>query len=252
MDTPQTRWLSQAFLKRGYHILVLPNPWGSDYISYGPKKPTGHLLAEGKSLHSFLVKWKDKLPAQTKKLIKKTSVLGISYGAFASTMIGAWDSELKTPAIDGTITAISPPIRMRRTMLNLDDSIISIANDIRRSKFSFLWTFRRFCKTNRQADIAPKDYHTLKVITVKYGFHESLINNIVNLSDTLTLDWYPQDNGEFNEWQYSTIFQSYFEDYAPGVGRITRSQYGNILYWINRARFNGRNNIRVLWWTFWL
>ncbi|MBT3585570.1 MAG: hypothetical protein HN509_11750 [Halobacteriovoraceae bacterium] len=249
MNGDQSRYLADAFLKRDYHILVLTNPWGVSYINNGPLNTTGDLLAEGRSLHDFLVDWKKSLSPETKNKITSTSLFGISYGAFASAMIGAYDAALEDPVIDGMITAISPPINMAKTMVNLDDSIISIAARIRKGKLSFLGAYRRLCKSKNQSEISEKDLATIKVATVKMGFHQSMIKNIVAYSDFFKLDWYPARttfNRAYNNWQYQTLFQSYFEEYAPLVGDVTRSQYGTIQYWIDQARLHGKNNIRVL------
>ena len=64
VDISQTRRYLHDFGKMGYHVLVFPNPWGTDFIRTRINKPIGDVHFEGQAMFSLL--------KNSYKILKKT------------------------------------------------------------------------------------------------------------------------------------------------------------------------------------
>src|SRR5690606_8886531 len=104
---------------------VVPNPWGTDYISRKPHTITGHIEAEAEVLFTVLKRVKEYMDDMGYSN-GNLHVSGVSYGAFLSAMLGGLAAN---EGIDlKSVTMISPPLKLGKSLDHLDSILDETVN----------------------------------------------------------------------------------------------------------------------------
>lgn len=237
----QARRMTNSFSKLGYHTLVVPNPWGLDFIKAKMKKPFGTVTAEGRALNHIITNAIVYL--RSKNLIQgKVHISGISYGGFMSAMIKALDQRRPKPFIRGTATAISPPINLEKTLFELDYNIRKAASYLPKSRLSTYIKFKNFCKKSIWS-YSDQDLRDAQGIVIAEGFHGEIVKSSKKYNSLWKLNAIPEDD---NKWEQSFNFTKFFEQFNPSGRVILSLPEGNLKYWMSLIESREPNGVRVL------
>ncbi len=104
--------------RRGYSAVIVPNPFSREYLDHKPTCSTGNFLREAEIAYNVIRQikenWGDKF--------SKIHLVGVSYGAFLSSVIVAMDSQ-RDQIIDGRIVLLGPPLDLFTSLHKFDEII---------------------------------------------------------------------------------------------------------------------------------
>jgi hypothetical protein len=233
-DHSAINW-SHRFIALGYHVLTVPNPWGTDFISHKANFKLGDFVKEAQALyqsmrHSILY-------LEGRELLDgEISLTGLSYGAFLSAMIKAFDTEQMNPLIDGNVTLFAPPFSLGRTLERLDDAIEEVRHDYLSTNLMLVYyKLRMVCALTKIDDLTQLRRHDSKGLVIRFAFHEEMINSFTLYNKQWNLDLIPKKRSEREAWRISMDFATYFSRYEKS----------RVSYWIQKSINNGFNNIRL-------
>ena len=247
----QPRALMHQFSRLGHHVVMFPNPWGTQYISFNPKAPTGSFEAEGMAIYSALRLIHQSL--ETQGLIEDgiARVYGVSYGGFVAGMIAGLDAQHAKPVITKDITIVSPPFHIGRTLERLDDLIAETRDYIGLDYPSLLRRLLRVC-SNARLSTDPNDLSLVdaKGLAASRGFHSELANSFTALSEIKgwnavpfrRLGWL---SPSYRRWFRSFNFKTYYTKFVPGAMERAQSPEASLYHWIELSR-QGPASARVL------
>lgn len=251
LDHRQPRALMHQFSRIGHHVVMFPNPWGTQYISFNPKSPTGSFEAEGEAIYEALRLIHERL--QNADLIEDniTRVYGVSYGGFVAGMISGLDAQHERPVVTKDITIVSPPFHVGRTLEKLDDLIAETRDYIGLDYPSLIRRFARVCNNARKFE-NPDDRSLVdaKGLAASRGFHSELANSFEALSQVKgwnavpfrRLGWL---SPTYRRWFRSFNFETYYKNFVPGAMERAQSPQANLYHWIELSR-KSQTQTRVL------
>jgi predicted alpha/beta-fold hydrolase len=236
---------SHRFIALGYHVLTVPNPWGTDFVSHKAAIKLGDFEKEAKALYQSIRTSIEYL--ENRELIDgEISMTGLSYGAFLSAMIKAVDSEHQNPLIDGNVTLFGPPFSLGRTLERLDDAIDEIRQDYLSTNLMYVYyKLRMVCALSNIDDLTQLRRHDSKGLVTRFAFHEEMIRSLTLYNKLWNLDLIPTKRSEREAWRIGMDFRTYFSRYAPELLSNLYSEKTRVSYWIGRAISRGFNNIRL-------
>lgn len=249
-DIGQTRRHLHDLGKLGYHVIVFPNPWGTDFISGLPKEPIGDILFEGEVMYSLLKKTIERLLYEGVP-IKETHLMGVSYGSFVAAMISTFNARESNPLNLKDTTIISPPIIMSKALLGLDNMIKVNRWMLQKNLVSVYRIFRRMCALKTDKNLPISKIRQADGLVIRGGFFDRLIESVLKYDELFNLNKVPDrkwglSSKKYRNWKRNFSFSNYFKTFAPKNLDIINSEYGNLYYWINQSRSLGDNSIRVL------
>lgn len=249
----QPRDLMAQFSRLGHHVVMFPNPWGTQYISHNPHHFTGSFKAEGQAIYQALRRVFKVLDEQGLIERGQTRVYGVSYGGFVAGMIAGLDAVHERPIIEREITIVSPPFHIGRTLLRLDDLIDETAGYIALGLPGLL---RRFFQVCQEADrySAKTDERRLKDakgLATSQGFHAELATSLKALDRVKNLNSIPGRalnwlSPRYRHWYRTLNFEKYLRTYSPDVIEQAFSPEANLYYWIHLNQTHGKAQARVL------
>lgn len=250
LDDSQARYLMSLLLKKGYVTITVPNPWGTDFISHGVKKPTGTVSYEGDVIYET---FKNSY-AYLKRLGFKgddVRVLGVSYGSFLAAMVAAKNSEEENPVniVDSTI--LSPPYQLGETISRLDHWVSESRPFINNSLLRALYKLITFCREANISNDSEFEENKAMSLVIGAGFHRELLRSVMLYDKMKNLNKIPgRKLGTFSRkhllWRKYFTFDKYFETYAPEAKAEMMTEIGDLNYWTQKARDNGFDNFRIL------
>ena len=251
LDDKQNRQWMHSLTQQGYHTVVFPNPWGTDFISRESKSPIGFVTTEAQIIYDAMRYVYQK--AQINGMLSgPVRVAGVSYGGFLATMVAALDAEHPQPIINKDATAVAPPYDMGITMDHLDAAL----NDMREGfaeigLASKAWKFARFCRLKNESQMKPKHYQDAKGLVAYSGFHDTLVDSVVLYDELRDINAIPdRDKGKksdkFKAWRKGFTYNEYFDRYAPGARQLMKNQVGKLMHWVKRAKAGNGAKIRLL------
>jgi hypothetical protein len=245
-----SRWLKR-FTNKGYHTIVLPNPWGVDYIKHKPFAPLGDVVAEAGVLYSAM-QW-ILSSFQSASLVEgKVELVGLSHGGFLASIINALDAENSRGILSGPTTSIAPPVDLGATLELLDQHMKETKDPYAgMGTVSVYWKAYKLCNKRSYEAWTEEDLFDAKGVTLERGFHDPLVRSIRKYDKEWDLNSIPFKGLRFlsrgyRRWKQNMNFGKYFETYNPRGRALLESKKGELSYWIDRARAAGRDNLRIL------
>ncbi|MCB9060002.1 MAG: hypothetical protein H6622_00600 [Halobacteriovoraceae bacterium] len=260
--------MMNAFLDMGYNTVVIPNPWGTEFIKSGTRKPVGTILYEAEVIHDVIKNTAKLL------LIDKFRLFGISYGSFLAAMVSTFNAQDGSPYNILDTTIISPPVNMGHTLENLDVLVSQTKKYHGASVIQSAINLFKFCQKTSPSVYRKKDQNTAKGLVVSVGFHGELINSVTLYDDLKHLNIVPKRNLKilssverqklthyeyyqyqrerkkevdiFDNWVKNYNFSKYFHDFAPEAKEQITSDFGRLSYWINQSKVLGYDKFRIL------
>jgi predicted alpha/beta-fold hydrolase len=233
----QMERLMEFYGKKDYHVMVFMNTWSPEVLSKNPSFFPGDIWTEGK-MHLELV---DKLVTEQfggRTNIAGATLAGISYGAFMSTIVKAYDQRRANPLITGPTLVINPPHNILQSMKNIDKQIDSINElDILNCTFSggFLGLVQQaqtvddYNKTNLSESCS-------KYLFTRVGFQITLINAVTTMNTPKSLGL-----------TLSQISNMRYNTYMTQVAKLTPpTAEADIGYWMADAKSRGYDKFTVL------
>lgn len=230
----QTRRAFTRMASLGKNVLVLPNPWGTDYISSKPLHKPGDLLREAESLHDITLSF-----IATSGLPKQTEVrlFGASYGGFLATVYANVDRGLGTDIVHPEVYVFSPPLNMRDTISNIDQLMFEddfFNQEIGDADLAFLFLDYVFAKSFE--DLEAKSRILSQTVAVREGFKGPF-------RDALSM--YFKEHPDFKPKKKDYYFSSYLRSLAPELDELLSSRIADITYWVAEGEASGLD-IKVL------
>jgi pimeloyl-ACP methyl ester carboxylesterase len=241
LDHRSPRALMHQFSRIGHHVVMFPNPWGTQYISFNPKAPTGSFEAEGEAIYNAIRTVHQELKKAGLIEDNITRVYGVSYGGFVAGMIAGLDAQHDRPVITQDITIVSPPFHIGSTLARLDDLIEETRDYIGLDFASLIRRFARVCNDARNfEDPDDRSLDDAKGLAASRGFHSELANSFTALSEVKGWDAVPYRrlgwlSPTYRQWFRSLNFESYYRKFVPGAMERAQSPEASLYHWINLA-----------------
>jgi hypothetical protein len=250
LDISQTRRYLHDLGKMGYHVLVFPNPWGTDFIRTRVKKPIGDIRFEGQAMFSLL-KNSYKILKDMNIVTDKSRLVGVSYGGFVTSVISALNVEESNPLKLVDTTIISPPLILPNTLDILDKVVEDNRETIHLNLISLYARYLKYCKFKNDYSASQRDLQRVEGLVIRGGFYDGLIGSVGRYNRLHKLKSIPDLffgtlSKRYRKWKHSFNFQSYFHEFAPENLNVLKSKYGSFYYWKERAKKSGYHNFRVL------
>ncbi len=244
------RWMWEH-TSRNYHVIIVPNPWGTEFINRKPKQPIGNVEAEAATLYegvrNIISKIKD-LGADNGKI----RLSGVSSGGYLAAVMMALDAENKNPLFNMSANTYSVPYNIYDSILALDGMIDEVSPEYANLSYaSLIRKYKGLCGLKHPNDIEDQHLRDSKILVTMVAFHREIIRS-VNLYDKIAGTNKIPDRGwgvissKYREWKRNFRFRTYFENFAPDVKKLLQSEKGRIFYWINRAGQAGSPGVNIL------
>jgi hypothetical protein len=254
LNHKQPRALMEQFSRLGHHVVMFPNPWGTQYIAHGPVAPTGSFEAEGQAIYQALRRIHHSLKAQGLILNNESRVYGVSYGGFVAAMIAGLDAQHADPLITREITIVAPPFHIGRTLFRLDDLIDETQSYVGIGLPGLLRRFAQVCYEARSNQGDFDDERRLKDakgLAASQGFHAELVVSLkaldrVNGWNSIphrTLGWL---SPRYRHWYRTLNFESYFQRYMSDAFERAFAPEANLYHWIELDHGLTHGRARVL------
>lgn len=241
--SPQAVRMSKRFHQMGFHVVTLPNPWGLEFIAERPFFAMGTFVKEGEALYMAMTSAYDNLKARG--LINGTvSVMGISGGGYNTAMVAGMDSMSARPIITGYATSIAAPMIWSQTMKHLDGYMSDVKERLNTSMLQIIPRYLKICKRESQDEYDERLLEDAKFLTIKGGFHDHMIKSIKLFDKINQLNSIPRKG--YKNWRKNVNFEFFYKNYNPAGLKQLHSKWGRIDTWVNLARSNGYNKLRIL------
>lgn len=233
------RWMWE-YTRRGYHVVVVPNPWGTEFIGRGPTKPIGDVEHEAKTLYEGVRDIVDKIKdigADGDQI----RLAGVSSGGFLATIMMALDAEHEDPIFNLSATTYSAPVDMHASILEVDRLIDETDPEYGHISLPFLaHRYRKVCKLQDASELTEQHVKDSKGIVTFVAFHREIIQSVNVFDEISGLNKIPDRSwgmlsSDYRKWRRAFRFRNYFDDFAPGVRELLMSEKGKIMYWSDRA-----------------
>lgn len=242
-QSPQPVRMAKRFFARGYHVVTLPNPWGLEFIKERPYFTMGSFVKEGEAIYMAIRSAVSKLKNRG-LLIDEVSVMGISGGGYLTAMVAGLDSISGSPVLTGTATSIAAPMIWSQTMKHLDGYMAEVREGLNSKLISLIPSYWRICRSDSQEDLGQGLLEKAKLLTIHSGFHSHMIRSIHLFDELNSLNSIPKKG--YKNWRMNMNFARFYDTYNPGGKLLLGSKWGRIDTWVNLAKDNGYNRLRIL------
>ncbi len=244
------RWMWEH-THRGYHVVIVPNPWGTEFINRIPKQPIGNVEEEAATLYdgirNIIAKIRD-LGADNGQI----RLSGVSSGGYLAAVMMALDAEHENPLFNMSANTYSVPFNIYNSILALDGMIDEVAPEYANMSYaSLLRRYNGLCGLEHPSELEEHHLRDSKILVTMVAFHREIIRS-VNVYDKIAKTNKIPDrawgsiSSKYREWKRNFRFRTYFTDFAPDVEELLKSEKGQIFYWINRADKAGSPGVNIL------
>jgi|SaaInl4_135m_RNA_FD_contig_81_484809_length_1680_multi_3_in_0_out_0_1 hypothetical protein len=244
-DKQSNRWLN-SLTRLGYHTVVFPNPFGTDFIKQVPISKFGTVTEEAKTVYG-MIRRAFGLLRQMGALDGSVRIIGVSSGGFFTAAVAALDAEHKNPIITTDATILAPGFHLGRGMDRLDEYV-----EEQREPYQEMWLLRMYvklrkiCRMKDPSNPSEKVLRDSRGIVTFAGFYEELVNSVKRYDKTRSLNKVPKKGKALGQWRDRFAFSVYYDEFNPEGEKIIRGEHGHLYYWLGRAYKAGFPSIRVL------
>lgn len=235
--------MAKRFFSRGYHVVTLPNPWGLEFIKERPYFTMGSFVKEGEAIYMAMRSAVWKLKARG-LLLNEISVMGISGGGYLTAMVAGLDSISGNPILSGHATSIAAPMIWSQTMKHLDGYMEEVREGLNTKLIRLLPAYWKICHRDSQDEFDSELLEKAKLLTIHSGFHSHMINSIELFDELNSLNSIPKKG--YKDWRKNMNFARFYDRYNPNGKKMLLSKWGRIDSWVNLAKENGYNKLRIL------
>lgn len=242
----------EQILSGGNIAVVYPNPLSKQYFKSAPKQISAGNIEEEADYFKHLVfeaesRVQKMLPQNSKRT--RTRFLGLSYGAFVSTITSAKVNDLKSNHVD-ELVLFSPPIEIKSALAYVDTSLQKMEKEF--SHFPIVhdgWNMWQVCNSKLKDG---KDFNeTAKKMVLHMGFLESLSKSLVTYMQNRgdwKFWWYPFRlmTNNYYEWKKSLRFGKVINDFKLTRTKVfLSSKQSKLDFWIGQLRSKSKTTIKI-------
>jgi hypothetical protein len=245
LDEDQAIMWMQLFSKLGYHTLLLPNPWSTDFIKSETNFLLGDFLNEAESLAFASKKVYRDLQERDLLSTSQIQIFGLSHGAFIASIVNYQFAKEKLNVAHATL--VSPALNLNDSFHILDQHIedsIEIERD--RSFLGSIINFLKICKSESIEELSPKNISASKYLTAIEGFQKDLATSLIAYDDIKELNIVPLDQAKKKKWKKNLKYSEFFKSFAPELLPLYKSEKSQIEYWTEKTQKLGKKNVRIL------
>lgn len=241
----------EQVLAAGNIAAVYPNPLSLQYLKSIPKKiSTGNLEEEADFFKKLVFEAENRIQARLPDSKKQaTRVLGLSYGAFISSILSAKINKTH-PNFISELVLFSPPLEMKSTLAFIDKSLGKIEKEFTNfpiiNEGAKIW---KVCSSNIE------DYGiyrpTAKRMVLHLGFLDSLSKVVMSFMENRGEDnfwWYPFRlmTDDFYEWKKSLSFSKIINEFKlHRTKTFLSSEKASLSYWVNPLSQKSKTKIKI-------
>lgn len=249
LNSVHNEMFQKTLVKKGFHVLVFPNPLSVDFLSSGPTQAPGNPIHDASMIYEGISRVAKMLNEQN--YIKgDIHLAGVSHGAFMSSILAARDQMKVRPLISGDVTLIAPPFNLADGLKRLDIAIDDTKDEARGTSFgSAVMLGMKIKRAKVESDLDQDTREKAKMIVVQFGFKRKLKKSVYALRTFMGMTSIPshkEDKKAFEKWSDELNFGKYMELHAPEVRRALTPQNSSLSYWMNRYRKKSNKQMRVL------
>lgn len=244
LDEDQAIMWMQLFSKRGYHIVLVPNPLGVDFLASAPQFKLGDYLREAISLSELAKATVGEL--QSKNLLADDiQIFGLSHGAFIASIL---NYHLAKSDIEiSRATLMSAPVNINDSFNHLDNQIREVYTlGLSGSLVGTLYNYIKFCSKEKDDRFSNRERRWIKLITVVQGFQKDIVKSAKAYNELHKLDLIPTSHFKRKRWEKELSFSGFFEKFSPELFELYGSESSSLTYWIEKTRSLGKDNVRVI------
>lgn len=225
------------FYQKGYHVLLLSNPWSKNWIVDLPIAPMGDLESETAAVEKLIREFESLYPDK----ISSTSLYGYSYGAFLGASVVATGQRTYEDVL-----LVGPPLDVRNSMERLD-RLADQTYEKTQHVFSLLWEVFIYVNKKTQSELSLDTIEKAPATAIFAGFIEELAAGILTYGYKRGLNFEPP--GLYGQarrsWQRSFRFRDYIRDFLPNFIELTGGDKALFAYWAEAAAAKTRR-LRLL------
>lgn len=233
--------ISSILKNLGYHVLAFPSPFSREYISRFPYASVGSFEIEAQ-LFTEAIQEVQQMHGQ---FIAQTHLIGISYGAFLSSILIANDTRR---AINGRTYLFGPQVKLKTTLALLDEyidargSIVSpfkglVGQAFFEDTLHFTANLVERYVHHKERNFAERDY------LISSGNFESIP---VDLRDIQSQTIEQHGTAQFERWKASTRFWKTVVNYTPENLFYYERNMDEIGFWLKKAHERGYNSFGLI------
>ncbi len=235
--------MANRFFKKGYHVVTLPNPWGVEFVGERPFFTMGSFIKEGEAIYMAMRSAYERLNSLN-YIGEEVSVMGISGGGYITAMVAGMDSISGAPLLTGFATSIAAPMIWSETIVHLDKLMIEVKDRLNTNIVKLAPIFWKICNREDQSEYDAKLFENAKFLTIYGGFHKHMITSIELFDKLNNLNSVPKKG--YKRWRKNMNFSSFYKKYNPRGLKLIKTKWGRIDTWVNLAKRNGYNKIRII------
>jgi hypothetical protein len=249
-ESQPRRWLAE-FTSLGYHTIIFPNPWGTQFVKQIPEGKLGSIEFESAVLYDVLQKTHQKIKEQG-GLSGPVRIAGVSSGGFFCAVIAAIDAQREDSILNTDATIMSPPFHMGRALDRLD-SLIDETREPYQDMYTLrtYWKYKTLCKLDPDKEMEQGHLKDAMGIAVFEGFYEHLVDSVKAYDKAKGIDSIPRGffnwlNPKYRKWRKKFTFETYFNEYNPEAKEVIKGEKGHLYFWIGKAYQAGFSSFRIL------
>lgn len=252
LNTPQTKRYAHTLFKKGYNVIILPNPLSIDYLSNKPNFMPGNVFNEANSIIDAIENWLDSGEA---KIVKVSSivVVGTSYGGFIAGIITG--SKRKWRSLHKKTFVISAPRYLLKSMKRIESFIVKGIENL--STYKVVEFYKMFSKVLMVYFGGPAKSYTDKDVlsevqsfVVMHGFQRLFIESLEYCHRVLGKKTYKLlenvgDSDVYLELKKKVRFSDYSKKYLSKVRSRLKGEDGDLLNWVKNKNAK-QTDVRIL------
>ncbi len=250
VESSRARRFLEVFGERGFHVILVPNPWSEHALESLPAVLPGHIAEEGAAAWELSSRALAILKAAYPGKIGKVNLAGESYGTILAATFLAHDHAQPVSLIDGETTLFSPILKMVDTLEGLDAMMDRTENAY--AGWSAFSIFRRtwnYVWAKRQDDLDDDQVKDGETMLAYEGFGRNLVASLYALEKYLPQGKIPEfpSKSERTAWELRVRFlRTYFDRYTPGLRAQYENERGSLAYWLDSAGWLTNGRLRVM------
>lgn len=246
VDTTMTnRWMD-SLTRLGYHVVTMPNPFGTDFVSKVPIAKLGTVTVEAEDLYKVVREIFKKL-RYLHALNGSVRLVGVSLGGFFSSVLAALDAEHPNPILTTDVTIFAPPFHIGRGIDRLDKLVDEFRDPFQEmGLIKMYFKFRRACNLEDPSNPGEEVLADARGLVAFPGFYKGLMKSVTTYDKVRSLNYVPEDQEEYMEWKKRFKFSTYYKDLNPEGRKLILSKEGHLYYWLSRAYKAGAPSVRLL------
>jgi hypothetical protein len=198
MEDHEAMRAAAFYSERGYHVVILSNPWSEEFLKRQPKFDPGTLDVEGEIALTALQFAIQKIGPDN---ISRVEISGESYGAMLAAIAYAKDRQSAHPLIDGNVTLFSPPLEMTTAIVNLDSGIDTFNSEFEScSSVSTLLKVDDACEKHTSQDAMTQEVIDCAAPLVYSGFHDGLVSAVKLFHSFRPTGFIPTEKAALADW----------------------------------------------------